>query len=292
VLILGAAVALASFIGGSVGAIVVGRPPLEIFAVGTPHVDLPAGRPFDSIPITNTLLASWLACGVIVAVFARATRHVELVPSGLQNLVELVCEYGSGFIEEMAGREYERRLFPVVMTVFLFVLVNAWLALLPAFDTLTYNGVPLLRSAHTDINVPMMLAVFCVAMVEYWGWSSHGVGYIGSFFDTGHVYAALRSARQRNPKGCAVELFHAGLYLFVGLLELLQHAIRVLSFSFRLFGNMTAGVILTGVAIYIVPLVVPSVFYGLEVLFGLIQALIFAGLTAVFGSAAVVSSEQ
>jgi F-type H+-transporting ATPase subunit a len=292
VLVLGAIVALASFVGGSVGAIVFGHSPVGLFAVGTPHLELPAGRPFSGAPITNTMLASWLACGIVIAVFARATRHVELIPSGLQNFVELACELASGFIEEMVGKEHERRLFPVVMTVFLFVVVNAWIALFPGFDTLTYNGTPLLRSAHTDINVPLMLAVFCVAMIEYWGWSSRGLGYIGAFFDVRHIRAAVVRLRERNVKAFGSEFFYGALFLLVGVMEILQHSIRVLSFSFRLFGNMTAGVILTGVAIFLVPLVLPAVFYGLEVLFGVIQALIFAGLTAVFGSAAVVSAEH
>jgi F-type H+-transporting ATPase subunit a len=291
-LAVGAAVAVISFLGGTVGSIMTGRPPLAVFAVGAPHVVLPAGRPFASLPITNTLLASWLTCLAVIAVFFRATRSIELVPRGLQNLVEYICEFATGFIEEMVGKEHERRFFPVVMTVFLFVLGNAWLGLLPGFDSLSRNGVPLLRSANTDINVTLMLALFCVCMVEYWGFRSGGFAYLGYFFDVRHVRAAASSFRSRTFKSGLNELAYAGIFLFVGLLELVGHAVRVLSFSFRLFGNMTAGVILTGVAIFIVPMVLPSVFYGLEVLFGLIQAAIFAGLTAVFGYAAVSVSQH
>jgi F-type H+-transporting ATPase subunit a len=292
VLAVSALVALASFLGGSVGSILIGRPPFALLAVGTPHLELAAGRPFASLPITNTLVATWVTCGLLIAVFVRATRRMDLIPSGLQNFVEFACEFASGFIEEMVGKEYERRFFPVVMTVFLFVVGNAWLGLLPGFDTVTYNGVALLRAAHTDINVPLMLAVFCVVTIEYWGWSSHGVGYLSSFFDARHVRGALRNLVGGRLKAGVRDFFYAGIFLFVGLLEVLGHAIRVLSFSFRLFGNMTAGVILTGVAIFLVPLMVPAVFYGLEVLFGFIQALIFAGLTAVFGYAAVSAPEH
>jgi len=288
----GIVVAVVSFIGGSVGAIMTGKPPLSLFAVGTPHLELPPGRPFAPLNVPNTLLASWLTCAVVIAIFVRAARRVQIVPSGLQNFVEYICEFASGFIEEMVGKEHERRLFPVVMTVFLFVLGNAWLALVPGFDTLHREGVPVLRSASTDINVTFMLALFCVLMIEYWGLSSRGLSYLGTFIDVRHVRIAVASMLKRDFKGSLVELVYGGLFLFVGLLELLGHAVRVLSFSFRLFGNMTAGVILTGVAIFIVPLVLPSVFYGLEVLFGLVQAVIFAGLTAVFGYAAVGASEH
>jgi len=291
-LTIGALVAVVSFVGGSVGALMMGREPLSVFAVGSPHVDLPAGRPFGALPITNTLLATWLTCGVVIAVFIHASRRVQIIPSGLQNVVEYVCEFASGFIEDMVGKDHERRFFPVIMTVFLFVLGNAWLGLVPGFDSLTMNGVPLLRSANTDINVPFMLALFCVLTVEYWGLRSRGVGYLSTFFDFRYLRAAVSSFGGRDSKAGFAQLWYGAVFVFVGFLEFLSHVVRVLSFSFRLFGNMTAGVILTTVAIFLVPLVLPSVFYGLEVLFGFIQAIIFAGLTAVFGYAAVSGSEH
>jgi len=89
-----------------------------------------------------------------------------------------------------------------------------------------------------------------------------------------------------------VDAFYGVLDLFVGALELLGHVVRVASFSFRLFGNMTAGSVLIGAAIFLVPLVIPSVFYGLEALFGLVQAVIFASLTVVFGYGAIMYGEH
>ncbi len=292
VLAAGALAALVSFAGGSVGAIISGKSPLSFLAVGAPHLELAAGRPFSTLPITNTMLASWLASVFILIVFLRTARNIQPIPSGMQNFIEYICEVATGFIEEMVGREHERRFFPVVMTVFLFVVVNAWLCLVPGFETVTYHGVPVLRSASTDINVPLMLAVVCVLMVEYWGFTARGLSYVGSFFNVTYLRSSLTSFARRDVRAGAFAFFYGIIFLFVGLLELLGHGVRILSFSFRLFGNMTAGVILTGVAIYIVPLVVPVFFYGLEVLFGLIQALIFAGLTAVFGYAAVSVSEH
>ncbi len=261
--------AMASFVGGGVGAMIAGRQPVAILAVGTPHLELPAGRPFGALPVTNTLLASWLSGGALIAFFALAARRVRLVPTGLQNLAELICEYAMGFIEGLVGKENEKRFFPVVMTVFLFVLFNAWLSLLPGFESLKLNGVPLLRSASTDINVPLMLALLCVISIEYWGFRARGLSYLKTFFDVDR---------------------HGVLSPFVGAMELVGHSVRVVSFTFRLFGNMLAGVVLTGVALFLVPLVVPSLFYALEALFGIVQALIFAGLTAIFGYVAVSST--
>lgn len=291
-LLAGCTVAVISFFGGTVGALITGRAPFSLFAVATPHVELPAARPFSSLTLTNTLLASWLTSGVIIAVFLRATRNLQLIPGGLQNLVEFICEFASGFIEVMVGPEQERRFFPLVMTVFLFVLGNAWLGLLPGFDSIRLNGVSVLRCANTDMNVTLMLALVCVVMVEYWGWSTGRLSYLGSFFDLTHLRAGIGSIRARNLNAGMKELAFGQVFIFAGLVELLGHVVRIFSFSFRLFGNMTAGVILTGMAIFLVPLVLPAVFYGLEVLFGLVQAVIFAGLTAVFGYAAVSGAEH
>ena len=264
-----AALVVASFVGGSVGAMIAGRQPVAILAVGTPHLELPAGQPFGAVPITNTLLASWLTGGVLLGFFALATRRIRLVPTGLQNVAELICEYAMRFIEGLVGKENEKSFFPIVTTVFLFVLFNAWLSLVPGFESLKFNGVALFRCASTDINVPLMLALFCVISIEYWGFRARGLSYLKTFLDFDR---------------------HGVLSPFVGALELLGHSVRVVSFTFRLFGNMLAGVVLTGVVIFLVPMVVPSLFYGLEALFGIVQALIFAGLTAIFGYVAVSST--
>jgi len=290
--VIGLALAIASFIGGSVGAMIADREPVAFLAVHPPHLQVPPGHPFGSSPISNTMLAAWLTIALLGLVFFLGTRKMKLVPGAFQNALEYLCEFAGGFVEEMVGKEHERRMFPLIMTVFLFVLINAWLALLPGFETIELNGEPLLRSANTDINVPLMLAVVCVVMIEYWGLRSRGVAYLKSFFDLHHLVRAAKSIRHGYLRDSLVNVFYGGIYFFVGILELLGHAVRVLSFSFRLFGNMTAGVVLTSVALFLVPLVLPSVFYGLEALFGLVQAVVFAGLTAVFGYAAVSSTEH
>ena len=178
-------------------------------------------------------------------------------------------------------------MFPLIMTVFLYVVVNAWLALLPGFETLKLNGVPLLRSANTDINVPLMLSVICVGSVEFWALRARGFAYLQTFVDMRELSTGLRWLARGRLRDGLISSFYGLLYLAVGFLELIGHATRIVSFSFRLFGNMTAGVVLTGVVLFLIPLVVPSLFYGLEALFGLVQALVFAGLTAVFAYAAV-----
>lgn len=261
-IIVGLALAVISFIGGSVGAIITGKEPLSIFNVATPHVELAAGKPFPNLPITDTMIAAWITILALVGLFFAATRKIKLIPTGLQNFAEFLCETAANFIEGIVGKENGRRFFPVVVTIFLFVVMNAWISLMPGFGSIKMNGTPLLRNANTDINVPLMLALVSVVAVEYWGFKARGISYLKTF---------------------------SGL---AGPMEAISHLVRIISFTFRLFGNMTAAVVLTSVMIFIIPLVVPFIFYGLEAFFGFIQALIFGVLTLVFGYAAVMPAEE
>lgn len=283
--------AVISFIGGAVGAIMAGREPLSIFDVSMPHVELAAGKPFPSLPITNTMIAAWVTLLVLFGLFFAATRKMKLIPTGLQNFVELLYETAADLIEDVAGKENGRRFFPLVVTIFLFVLVNAWIGLIPGFESIKLNGMPLLRNANTDINVPLMLASVSVVAIEYWGFKAKGVSYLKTFVNFGPLGQGFVQLFKGKIKAGVTGIFSGIVAAFVGILEVLSHLIRVISFTFRLFGNMTAGLVLTGVVIFIIPLVIPSIFYGLEALFGFVQALIFSGLTLVFAYAAVMSTE-
>ena len=172
---------------------------------------------------------------------------------------------------------------PLVATIFLYVLFNALLAILPIFGPLGFFGehgdveIPLLRNASTDINVPLATALFAVLVVEYWGMRAIGsLRYLGQFFN-------IRDLLRGRPLGI--------INLFVGGLEALSHLIRIVSFTFRLFGNMTAGKTLVLIIAFLLPFLTFG-FYGLEVLIGVIQALIFAGLTLVFATVAVTPHED
>jgi F-type H+-transporting ATPase subunit a len=291
VIVVALALAAISFVGGRVGAMITGREPLGIFDVSRPHVELAAERPFPELTITNTMMAAWVSMSVLVTVFLAGTRKMKMVPTGLQNAVELLCETVSGFITDVAGEENERRFFALVLTIFLFVLANAWVGLIPGFDSLKLGGTPLLHKANTDINVPLMLALVSVVSIEFWGFRAKGAAYLKSLVNVGQLGQGFVQLCKGNIEAGLGGIFYGIVSAFVGIVEVLSHLTRVLSFTFRLFGNMTAGLILTGVMIFIVPLVVPFVFYGLEALFGLVQALIFGGLTLVFGYAATMASE-
>ena len=238
--------------------------------------------PITQFAVTNTLLSAWFATVMLVLFFVLGSRKISLVPGRFQSLVESLLEAALSFCSSVLGPEMGRKAFPVVATIFFFVLFNAWLALLPFYQFLgfTKDGeikAHLLRSAGTDLNFPLALALISFIFVEYWGIRSHGLGYFKKFFAIGGL----------------LRLRPAGLIdAFVGFLELISEFVRIVSFTFRLFGNMTAGEILVVMITFLVPFVAVEFVFGLELLVGLIQAVIFASLTLVFLSVAVSHQEH
>ncbi len=238
--------------------------------------------PITQFAVTNTLLSAWFATAMLVLFFVLGSRKKSLVPGRFQSLVESLLEAALSFCSSVLGPEMGRKAFPVVATIFFFVLFNAWLALLPFYQFLgfTKDGeikAHLLRSAGTDLNFPLALALISFVFVEYWGIRSHGLGYFKKFFAIGGL----------------LRLRPAGLIdAYVGFLELISEFVRIVSFTFRLFGNMTAGEILVVMITFLVPFVAVEFVFGLELLVGLIQAVIFASLTLVFLSVAVSHQEH
>jgi F-type H+-transporting ATPase subunit a len=285
------AMIIISFIGSEVGSGIFGFEPLSFLKVEAPKYQLVPERPFSKLPITNTMITAWISILVLFGLFFIGTRNMKLVPTGLQNVLELIVEAAANFIEDPAGEKHGRWFFPVCTTIFLFVVTNAWVSLMPGFETLSINGEPLLRNASTDLNVPAALAVVSFCFIEYWGFKARGSSYLKTFFHFGPLGQALKQILSGKFKAGAGGLLNGAVALFAGLLEILSHLIRMMSFTFRLFGNMTAGMILVMIMLFIIPWVLPTIFYGLEAFFGLVQAMIFGGLTLGFACAAVMEGE-
>ncbi len=238
--------------------------------------------------VTNTMLSAWLTSIVMLVFFIGGARNPKVIPGRLQALIEMLFELVLNFASSILGPEMGRRSFPVVATIFFFVLFNAWIAifLIPIYQAVGYGAnvggefklaTHLVRPAGTDLNMPLALALVSFVFVEYWGFRAHGFGYLKKFFAFGDI---LRG----RPSGL--------INVFVGLLELVSEMVRIVSFTFRLFGNMTAGEILVVMITFLVPFVATQFVFGLELLVGLIQSVIFAGLTLVFLSVAVSHEEH
>ena len=291
----------------------------------TPAIIVAPEHVFDIGPleVTNTMFTSWVVVLLLVAVALLAGRSMSLTPGGVSGAIEALVGGFYQMIEGIAGEANARRFFPVVATIFFYVLVSNYVGLLPVnfavgrtepahgdvqavFEQASFGGVdvayiplqadqvdtaeeralvpkeeggafsgllaPFFRSVMTDVNAPLALAIMSFLFVEYWGLSALGLGYLRKFFAFGNL---LRG----RPMGV--------IDVFVGLLELISELSRMVSFTFRLFGNIFAGEVLLLMMGFLAPLVLINVFYGLELFVGLIQAFVFAMLTLVFAQTAV-----
>ena len=285
-----------SLISGALGRSFLGDIGLPAWLiVDKPHPELPAEGLFHlfGFTITNTILTAWISIILLVGISYAVTRRMRLVPSRLQTAVEAVIGRLLSFCQDIAGEKYGRRFFPVVATIFLFIITNAWLGLIPGYGSVFVTGtegeaVHLLRGANTDINLPLALALISFVLVEYWGIKAVGVfRYMGKFFNARQFLGGVRQVFSGKVKEGLSSLFNGAIDIFIGFIELLSEFVRVLSFTARLFGNMTGGEILLLMMMFLAPFILAIPVYGLELLVGFIQALIFGGLTLVFATIAV-----
>jgi F-type H+-transporting ATPase subunit a len=228
--------------------------------------------------LTNTILAGFLAVVAASAFVSLAMRNASLVPGRLQGLLEFVVEGFLNLCVSVAGPKHGRQFFPLVTSFFIFIITCNWMGLLPGYLMIGLQHesegqtefVPLLRSATTDLNTTIGLALVSVIATQIYGVRALGVGgYFGRF----------------------VNLKQGPLGLYVGILEAISEVMKIISLSFRLFGNLFAGEVLLSVIGFLVPLLVTIPFLGLEVFVGGIQAFVFALLTLVFSTLAVTSHE-
>ncbi|MBI2048798.1 MAG: F0F1 ATP synthase subunit A [Parcubacteria group bacterium] len=225
-------------------------------------------------PVTNTLLMGWFVLLALGGAAFFFLRRPKLIPSGVQNIFEFTVEAVLGLLESSFGsREKAERYFPFIATIFLFILVSNWFGIFPFLGAISVfhfvdgheASIPLFRSSASDINFTLALAVLSVFATQFFG-----IAAIGFFKYAGRFISF------RNP-----------VAFFVGALEIVSEIAKIISFSFRLFGNIFAGEILLLIIGFLAPYGAPVPFLMLEIFVGLVQALVFAMLTTVFVSIAV-----
>lgn len=269
------------------------------------------GRPFG-IPFTNSLLMTIIVDLVLITLSVVGMRHMAIVPRGLQNVLEVVVDIMYNFGVSIDARNI-RRFFPIVATIFLFVFFSNFLALLPGVGSIgvcrTHEAaavnpvqeetapeepaveegaaaegdpcgrdaeghqlvlVPLVRSPSADLNMPLALALIVFVATEYFGFQALGISYLSKFFN-----------------------FSGGIMaFFVGILEFISEFVRIIAFTFRLFGNIFAGEVVLLVMAFLAPWLLPLPFYGFELFVAFIQAFIFGVLALVFMSLATEAHEE
>ena len=226
------------------------------------------------IAITSTLITSWLTIGVLVLFAVYMKKSARLVPNRFQVLVEATIGGAYDYVEEtLEDKNLAAKYFPILATIFFFILAANWIGLLPGVTSIGYYGIshgvraliPFLYPVNTDLNITIALALIAFVTIEYAGISVVGaLKYFGKFVT-----------------------FKSPLAFFIGLIELISEFGRLLSFSFRLFGNIFAGKTLLLVAIFFLPYIVPVPIMAFELFVGFIQAVVFALLTLFFIKLAV-----
>ena len=248
-----------------------------------------------SFTITNTLLSGWLAVVVLVALALYGSRKLVDVPAARsrQNIIETAFEAFLNILQNIVGAR-ARAFFPVVATLFLYILISNYFALLPGFGSIGFwheeEGqrvlVPLFRGATSDLNTTLALAICSVLSSQIYGIRYRGlVEYASRFIGVRRFVQFFRELFIQRKVNLGL-VFGGILDLFVGVLEVFEELTKVLSFSFRLFGNVFGGEVLLLVIAFLVPYVASLPFLLLELITGFIQAFIFAVLsTAFFGRA-------
>jgi len=252
----------------------------------SPEHGLPPGaveiaRPFG-FPVTNSMVVSWIVAVALIVFAQLATRQMKQVPEGAQNFLEWLVEGLFGFLAGILGEQLTRRTFWFFASIFLFILASNWMGLVPGVGSIgwghrTAEGFvleqPLFRGANADVNMTMAMALVFFASWIFWGIRESGpLGFLKELFA---------------PKGSSTGLLRVLLvvvFFAAGCLEVISILFRPVSLSFRLYGNIFAGepMLETMAQVPYIAWLVQVPFYFLELLVGLVQALVFMLLTAVF----------
>ncbi len=294
-LILVVPLSIYGLLGGGLGSSLFGFKMPDWLTVSPPHVVLPAEVIFHMgpLPVTNTIITSWITVLILILIAILVTNRSKLVPGRFQGAVETIIEWMYNFCKDVAGEKLGRKFFPVVTTIFLFVMLNAFMNLVPLYGSLlahTEEGeVLLLRGANTDINTALSLALISFVCVTFWGISSNKMGFFKTFFNFGRFFKGWGQLFTGKVKPALGNIGFGLIDIFVGILELFSYFIRIVSFTFRLFGNMTGGEILILILFFLLAFAgfgAIQLGYIFEMLVGVVQALIFSGLTLVFATMA------
>ncbi len=237
------------------------KPHAEKVQATGPHISIKAEEVFtvQNFPVTNSLLLSSLT--FLLFIFLVAKYNIDARSKAKSTFFYFInfCMRGLYDFLESAMKEKTAKYFSLLGAFFFFILLQNWSGLLPGVGSVLFDHVPLLRANTADLNTTLALGLVSVVSIQVFGISSVGLkDYLGKFFN-----------------------FSSPIAFFVGILEVISELSRVLSFAFRLFGNIFAGEVLLSVVAFLVPVLVSFPFLLLETFVGIIQAVVFAMLSAV-----------
>ena len=258
------------------------------------------GKTILGIPAVNTLPTLLVTIFLVILPLAWATRNslkksasTDLVPRGIGNVVESILEVLYNLTEGSAGAKWAKAIFPWFATILIYVLIANLLKLIPGFESIgvlhpeqgaaelhgwhiytpelskEYVLAPFFRGISVDLNFTVALALISVVMIQVIGFRAQGAGYLSKFFNTRRMFKVP---------------FFGAMDFLVGLLELISELSKILSFAFRLFGNMFAGIVLVAIVAGLLGKfsILPAMIMMFELFVGVIQAFVFGMLTMVF----------
>ncbi|XOU93882.1 MAG: F0F1 ATP synthase subunit A [Candidatus Kerfeldbacteria bacterium] len=247
--------------------------------------------------VTNSLINSWLAVFIIVILAVVIGRSIKKIPRGIQNAFEIIVDGAMDMADSVTGdRKKTMKIFPFVFAIFIFILVNNWLGLIPGIGSIGFieegHGaalfVPFFRGGTADLNTTLALALFAVI-----GSNVFGIFMVGAWkhFNKFINLKTLGEIPKKIMKEPTIVLINP-IKFFVGIIEIIGEVAKIASLSFRLFGNVFAGEVLLSSMAVIFAYALPIPFIFLEVIVGIIQALIFAMLTLVYFTIASTDEEH
>lgn len=249
------------------------------------------------LPITNSLINSWLTLAIIIILSAVLYKKIKMIPGKLQSVFEMVLDGFLGIFDGVTGsRAKSLKFAPFVFTFFFFILINNWLGLLPGIGSIGWivseGGekifVPFFRGGTADLNTTLALAIIAVAFSHIFGVLAIGWwNYLNRFVNFKILLEIPKKVR-KDPTILIVNPIKA----FVGIVEIIGELAKVASLSFRLFGNIFAGEVLLASMSAIMAFGIPIPFMFLEIIVGLIQALIFSILVLIYLSIATTAEEH
>jgi F-type H+-transporting ATPase subunit a len=237
-----------------------------------------------SFPVTNSYINSTLAVLFFVVAGFILRKKTAAIPKGLQNFAESVLEFILDYVDRVThDRKKSLRFLPIVGGLFLFILFSNWIGLLPGTGSIgrwiSLHGhtelAPILRPANADLNMTLAMAVFAVVFSHFFGIITIGFfRYANKFIKLGDIVRSFK-------KG-GISIMVAFFEFAVGIIEIFSEVAKMVSLSLRLFGNIFAGEVLLTVIGGLIAYFVPLPFMFLELLVGLIQAVVFSMLTLVY----------
>jgi len=252
---------------------------------------------FGSFPVTNSLLNSWLVVVLILFLSLLIRSKIKMIPGKLQNVIEVIVEWFLGVFDSVTG-SHERSInfFPIVFSFFILILLSNWMGLLPGVGSIGQVAIehgekifiPYFRGGTADLNTTLALAIIGVVVSHIFGVIAVGAWHYLNKFINIKTILEIPKKFLKDPTVIIVNPIKA----FVGLIEIIGEIAKIASLSFRLFGNIFAGEVLLASMAAILAFGLPIPFMFLEIIVGLVQALIFAMLILAYLTMSTTTEEH